>query len=65
MILNVIKVLSVISFGSKCNKTPNSSRITVDCKLDEDAVTETCNGLIGCHSQAIHFLRHIEVFIDI
>ena len=35
MTLNVIKVLSVINFGPKRNKSPNSSRITIGPKLDE------------------------------
>ena len=49
MTLNVIKVLSVINFGPKRNKSSTSSRITIGPKLDEGIITmtETCNGLKG------------------
>ena len=36
---NVIKVLSVINFGFKCNENPNSNRITVGRNFDKVAVT--------------------------
>ena len=43
---NVIKVLCVINFGPKCNKSPNGSRISIGPKLDKVTVTEIRSGLI-------------------
>ena len=34
MTLNVIKVVCVINVGPKCNKSPNSRRITIGPELD-------------------------------